>query len=243
MNGCMPTANIKSRYLKTITNMNTTWDRNDNKAKSDIILSISPSELKQVKECVTSREVWLKLENIYQSKRPVRKVTLLKQLTLQRMEDGRDVRKYVNKFFDTVDNLSEMEVIINLDLLAIMLLYSLLSNLDNFRCAIESQDELPGNASHKTIQKSDVRKNNSQNTVQNDMIVKKDTCKRWNSNKNRNETSEEKFKFKCYRCRKFGHKAADYTDEKGQQIIKKVEDVSLWASEESLRQNTALDSF
>lgn len=41
-----------------------TWDKNDNKAKSDIILSISPSELKQVKGCVTSREVWLKLESI-----------------------------------------------------------------------------------------------------------------------------------------------------------------------------------
>lgn len=111
-----------------------TWDKNDNKAKSDIILSISPSELKQVKGCVTSREVWLKLESIYQSKGPARKATLLKQLTLQRMEGGGDVREHVSKFFDAVDKLSEMEVIINPDLLAIMLLYSLPPNFENFRC-------------------------------------------------------------------------------------------------------------
>lgn len=40
------------------------WKVNDDKAKSDIILSINPSELKQIKGCETSRAVWLKLENI-----------------------------------------------------------------------------------------------------------------------------------------------------------------------------------
>lgn len=34
------------------------WETADQKAKSDIILSISPSELKQVKGCNTAREVW-----------------------------------------------------------------------------------------------------------------------------------------------------------------------------------------
>ena len=64
-----------------------TWIRNDNKAKSDIILSISPSELKHVKGCSTSREVWLKLERICQSKGPVRKATLLKQRFSQQRFD------------------------------------------------------------------------------------------------------------------------------------------------------------
>lgn len=67
------------------------WRKADSKAKSDIILSISTSELKQIKGCMTSRDVWLKLERIYQSKGPARKANLLKQLTLQRMEEGTDV--------------------------------------------------------------------------------------------------------------------------------------------------------
>ena len=91
------------------------WNSADSKAKSDLILSIHPSELKQVKGCATSREVWLKLESIYQSKGPARKATLLKQLMLQKMEDSDDAREHVRKFFDAVDKLTGMEVAINND--------------------------------------------------------------------------------------------------------------------------------
>jgi hypothetical protein len=41
------------------------WIKEDNKARSEIILSICPSEMKQVKGCTKAREVWVKLENIY----------------------------------------------------------------------------------------------------------------------------------------------------------------------------------
>lgn len=139
------------------------WIENDNKAKSDIILSISPSELKQVKGCDTSRELWLKLKSIYQSKGSARKATLLKQLALQRMEENDDIREHVRRFFDTVDKLSEMDIEINQDLLAIMLLYSLPPSFENFRCAIESRDELPASEvlRIKIIEESDARKNDA----------------------------------------------------------------------------------
>jgi hypothetical protein len=84
--------------------------------------------LKQVKGCTTAREVWVKLESIYQPKGPARKATLLKQ----RMDEGGDVRVHFNGFFDAVDKLGEMDVEINPDLLAIMLLYSLPSKFENF---------------------------------------------------------------------------------------------------------------
>lgn len=38
-----------------------TWIKNDKKARSDLIMSIQPFQLKQVRGCETSREVWLKL--------------------------------------------------------------------------------------------------------------------------------------------------------------------------------------
>lgn len=80
------------------------WMEDDEKAKSDIILCIKSSKLKQIEECETSRDVWLKLENKYLfSKRRARK-PLLKQLTqFQRMEDGDNVKEQVQKFLDTVD--------------------------------------------------------------------------------------------------------------------------------------------
>lgn len=88
------------------------WLEKDSKVKSDLILSISASELKQVKGCQTSQDIWLKLESIFQSKGPARKATLLKRLTIQKMEAGDDVRDHMTKFFDAVDKLSEMDVVI-----------------------------------------------------------------------------------------------------------------------------------
>jgi len=75
--------------------------------------------------------------------RPARKATLLKQLILQRMNDGGDVKNHLGKFFDAVDKLEEMEIKIDNDLLSIMLLYSLPEKFENFRCVIESRDSLP----------------------------------------------------------------------------------------------------
>lgn len=139
------------------------WETADQKAKSDIILSISPTELKQVRGCDTSREVWNKLSSIYQSKGPARKATLLNQLTVQRMGDDEDIRKYLCKFFDIVDKLSDMEVNINPDLLIVMLLYSLPPCFENFRCAIKSRDELPTPETLriKIIEEYDARKNDT----------------------------------------------------------------------------------
>lgn len=185
------------------------WETEDSKAKTDIILSINPSELKQVKGCTTSRQVWLKLQEIYQSKGPARKATLLKRLTLHKMTEGEDVREHLTKFFDTVDKLDEMEVQINQDLLAIRLLYSLPHSFENFRCDIESRDELPSPEilRIKIVEESDARKGGAREDIPNAMFAKKKFDRR--GEKVENKTKFETFKFKCHRCRKIGHKAAD----------------------------------
>lgn len=102
-----------------------TWTTNDRKAKADLILAINPSELAQIRGCTTSREVWLKLQSVYASKGPARKATLLKRLTQQKMQDNDDLMTHLAQFFDAVDKLKAMDVDVNDNLLAIMLLYSL----------------------------------------------------------------------------------------------------------------------
>lgn len=73
----------------TSENATRTWKQNDAKARSDIVLSISSSELKQIKGCVTSHEVWLKLRDTYQSKGPAQKAALLRQLTVVNLSVSR----------------------------------------------------------------------------------------------------------------------------------------------------------
>lgn len=56
------------------------WTEGDQSARASMILAIAPSELKSIKTCKTARELWLRLEEIYASKGPARKATLLKSL-------------------------------------------------------------------------------------------------------------------------------------------------------------------
>lgn len=189
------------------------WDAADSKAHSELILAISPSELIQVKNCATSNDIWTRLHEIYQSQGPARKATLLKRLTLHKMADDGDMREHIRSFFDTVSKLQEMEVDINKDLLAIMLLYSLPPSYENFRCAIESRDELPTSDALKIkiMEENDARRATSKEKCQNALIVQKPRRQTKGAN-NQGETKKSEHrppKFICFKCRKPGHKAAE----------------------------------
>jgi hypothetical protein len=124
---------------------NTIWEENDKKARADLILAINPNELRQIKNCVTSNGIWKKLKELYESKGPARKATLLKQLIMSKMNEGETMKNHLNNFFNIIDKLEEMELKIVDDLVTILLLYSIPDSYENFRIAVESRDddELP----------------------------------------------------------------------------------------------------
>ncbi|GBP52245.1 hypothetical protein EVAR_83106_1 [Eumeta japonica] len=86
------------------------WIKTDRKAKSEVILAISSTELQHVRGCNTSRE----------------------------MSEGGDVRDHVNKFSDIVDRLGAMDIQVNKDLLSIMLLFSLPDSYEDLRSNLVS---------------------------------------------------------------------------------------------------------
>jgi len=103
------------------------------------------------------------LESIYASKGPARKATLLKRLMLHKMPEGGDIKDHLNDLLDAVDKLQSMNVEINGDMLAIIILYSLPSSFDTFRCAIESRDDLSDaeTLKIKLIEESEARRQKS----------------------------------------------------------------------------------
>lgn len=118
------------------------WKDEDEKAKANLYLAVGDAELKQIRNCTTAREIWLKLESIFESKGPAKKASLWKRLMSHRLGEGGDVPRHVDKFFDIVDKLSELTVQVSTELQSIMLLHSLPDSFENFRCAIESRDAL-----------------------------------------------------------------------------------------------------
>ena len=190
------------------------WELGDLKAQSDLILSISTSELRQIKDCKTSREIWLKLESTYNSKGPARKAALLKQLTLSKMKEGEDVRQHLDRFFNAVDKLGEMNLEINGDLLSIMLLNSLPASYENFRCAIETRDELPTTEvlKIKIVEETDARQNREEEKQSDALFARRQNSHNGGKPKKHDNSKPKnnlKFKGSCNRCKKIGHKAID----------------------------------
>lgn len=191
----------------------TAWDKADQKAMSKLILAISPSEVKQVRSCATSRELWQKLEGIYQSKGPAKKAHLFKKLTLLKMRETDNIREHINTFVETVEKLQEMDVIFDPEQLSIMLLYSLPDKFEIFRCAIETRDKLPDldTLKIKILEESEAHEETN-GYKENAMIA----SGRYRKNSKKPDLKYEKkgslkanFEFKCFRCHKKGHKAVD----------------------------------
>lgn len=201
------------------------WIEGDQKARADIILSISPSELQHVRGCTTSREVWLKLQEVYASKGPARKATLLKQLTLSKLSEGDDVREHLMKFFEAVDKLQAMEIAVNNDLLTILLLYSLPASYENFRCAIESRDDLPDPdiLRVKILEECESRLNRIDQKTSGVLYANSAKGKHRKSDQRKSESSnkgkQSYFKYNCNKCKKKGHKAADCPERSKQSSV------------------------
>lgn len=134
-----------------------------------------------------------------------------------------------------------MQVDIHSDILATMLLYSLPSSFDNFRCAIEAR-ELPAldTLRIKITEESEARKDETHNTGVKAMFVSKNKG-RMRGNKtsthehrDRTQTNDKKVaKIRCYKCNKQGHKAANCYSKINkvdkEQSAKNVEQISLRA--------------
>lgn len=78
-------------------------------------------------------------------------------------------------FFEAVARLKEIGLIVNKKVLAILLLYSLPESFENFRCAIETRDELLDSETLRVqiLEEYESRKANNNNVEQNVMYAKK----------------------------------------------------------------------
>ncbi|CAK9829622.1 Retrovirus-related Pol polyprotein from transposon TNT 1-94 [Anthophora retusa] len=163
------------------------------------------------------------------------------------MQSGGDVREHLKSFFDVVDKLEAMEAPINPDLLSILLLYSLPSTFETFRCAIESRDDLPSPETLriKIAEEYDARTNDDRNDIPDALAINKNGRERFPARKkvNARETREigGKPSFRCFRCNQVGHRTFECKQARGddRRYTKASRYSSLYA--EALRVDTSRD--
>ena len=133
------------------------------------------------------------------------------------MEESDDLKNHLFGFFEAVDKLQSMDVEINGDLLSIMLLYSLPSTYENFRCAIESRDDLLATASLKIKIVEEYHAGQKDGGNGNGAMFAKANPNSLHGGSRTGQPRDEKLSsqrkpkpaYKCGYCHRKGHKASD----------------------------------
>ncbi|KAL8529954.1 hypothetical protein ACS0TY_007139 [Phlomoides rotata] len=106
------------------------------KAHSAIILCLGDKPLREVSKGKTAIDVWRKLESLYQSKSVSNKLYVKQKLLDFRMLDGKDLNEQLDTFNRYIDDLEDLDVKMEDDDKALMLLNALPRSLDNFKDSV-----------------------------------------------------------------------------------------------------------
>ncbi|KAL8509745.1 hypothetical protein ACS0TY_016815 [Phlomoides rotata] len=103
------------------------------KAHSAIILCLGDKPLREVSKKKTSIDVWKKLESIYQTKSVSNKLYVKQNLLDFRMSEDKNLSEQLDTFNRYVDDLEDLDVKLEDDDKALMLLNALPKSLENFK--------------------------------------------------------------------------------------------------------------
>ncbi|KAL8534900.1 hypothetical protein ACS0TY_010801 [Phlomoides rotata] len=106
------------------------------KAHSAIILFLGDKPLREVCKEKTAIEVWRKLKSLYQTKSVSNKLYVKQKLLDFRMSDGKDLNEQLDIFNRYIDDLEDLDVKMDDDDKALMLLNALPKSLDSFKDSV-----------------------------------------------------------------------------------------------------------
>jgi len=109
------------------------WNEMDDKALTAIQLNLSNDVLQEVLSEKTSADLWVKLEELYLTKSLANRLVLKQRLFSLRMSEGTSIKAHISEFISLVNDLKNVDVKVEEEDQAMLLLCSLPSSFKHFR--------------------------------------------------------------------------------------------------------------
>jgi hypothetical protein len=190
------------------------WEKLDRRARSTIRICLEYSVILNVSRESTTKELWDKLGNLYQSKSLVNKLFLQKKLYHLRMEDGDSVTEHLNAFNTLVSQLGYVNITIAEEYKCITLLCSLPDSWDNLVVEIGSTtqytlkyEDVVASLLSKEMRRISMDGHNIDALFVRGRTQDRNPIKpsRWRSKSIGRSKSPRKSLRKCWKCGKTGH--------------------------------------
>ena len=187
------------------------------KAHSLIILSLGDEVLREVAGETTAAGVWLKLEGLYMTKSLTNKLYLKKRIHQLKMEEGSSIREHVSLFTKAILDLKSIDVEVDEEDQAIMLLCSLPPSYENLvDTMMFGRESLTLEEVKSTLNARETKKKiteiKREGADAESLFARGKSEKKENKSKNPNK--KPKTKKSCYFCHKEGHFRRDCPERK-----------------------------
>lgn len=190
----------------------------DAKAKAKLILTIDPSLYVHIKEAKSTKDLWLKLQNMFDDSGFSRRITLLRNLISIRLENCESMQNYVTQIIETAQKLSGTGFSVDDEWIGCLMLAGLPEKYIPMIMAIEhsgiaiTADVIKTKLIDLAIDDSEVGNallSRGQHYHSKNLKVGSSDKKKNHggglSVANVNNNNGDKSKIKCYRCKSYGH--------------------------------------
>ncbi|KAM5588228.1 hypothetical protein ABKV19_006591 [Rosa sericea] len=188
-----------------------TWTKMNRKAIGHIREWVDDSVFHHVSNETNAHELWLKLTSLFEKKTAAKKTFLIKELVNMKYKDGVRVTEHLNNFQSTINQLATMDMKIDDQLQALLLLGSLPDNWETFVVTVSnsapdgvlSMDNVKNNMLNEETRRKSSSSDNSQVFV---TEYRGRSKSRGPKGHGRSVSrSRTRFNGKCHHCGIFGH--------------------------------------
>lgn len=117
------------------------WKKGNEKALATIVLSLDKSQYSYVNKCNNAKDAWLLLQDHYENKTLVSKISMLKKICTKKFLDGSSMENHLLQFDELFSMAESMEIVFPEIFKIAFLLASMPDSYDNLVVALEARNE------------------------------------------------------------------------------------------------------